>query len=237
MLLSSMDDKQKSIIQENLVSLYLRLNGFFVNKFIVHSAKHGNNKSEIDCLAVRFPYNSEPEREIQTDPSIKCSNAHIDFLICEVKSDRQKIAFNKSLVNDGVLETILRWCGPLPEEKLQKASEDFKQAIEGWKNAKNCHEEPPTYVHENYRFRAIFFKPETKRSRENQPWFINEESIFSFISKCVDPAEHRDQCTTVYDLQAWAEFEKIIRYFKDADTRTDRNMQSLYKHLENTETN
>lgn len=62
------DKKAKSHVQENLLNLYLRLNGFFITGFIVHSPELGKNRAEIDALAIRLPYNDEPERVIK--PSI-----------------------------------------------------------------------------------------------------------------------------------------------------------------------
>lgn len=47
----------RSDIQETLVSLYLRLNGYFVSGFIVH-AVYGV-ETELDVLAVRFPRHEE----------------------------------------------------------------------------------------------------------------------------------------------------------------------------------
>ena len=48
----------KSDIQDTLVSLYLRLNGYFVSGFIVHASSGVG--TEIDVLAVRFPQHEEP---------------------------------------------------------------------------------------------------------------------------------------------------------------------------------
>lgn len=43
----------KSDIQETLVLLYLRLNGYFGTGFIVHAPQR--NKTEMDVLAIRLP--------------------------------------------------------------------------------------------------------------------------------------------------------------------------------------
>lgn len=72
----------RSDVQENLFSLYLRLNGYFVSGFIVHATV--GTKTELDALAVRFPHHREPDREIGPDPVLETSGAVLDFLICEV---------------------------------------------------------------------------------------------------------------------------------------------------------
>ena len=59
----NLSDHAKSSVQEDLVALYLRLNRFFVTRFIVHSPVYDENRTEIDGLALRLPFNSEPERE------------------------------------------------------------------------------------------------------------------------------------------------------------------------------
>ena len=90
----------KSEVQEDLLSLYLRLNGFFVSSLIVHSHQHGHNRTEIDALAVRFPHNSEPERKVGPDEYLETSAEHIDLLICEVKSGGSPLRFNPALLKE-----------------------------------------------------------------------------------------------------------------------------------------
>jgi len=70
--------RQRTRTQENLLALYLRLNGFFLSGFIVHSDVPGANITEVDALAVRFPYNAEPEREIGPDPLLELSKEHTE---------------------------------------------------------------------------------------------------------------------------------------------------------------
>jgi hypothetical protein len=70
---------EKGEIQETLVSLYLRLNDFFVSGFIVH-ASHGVG-TEMDVLAVRFPSHKEPEREVQPCRYLAVPTDHIDSLL------------------------------------------------------------------------------------------------------------------------------------------------------------
>lgn len=45
----------KPEIHEALVVLYLRLNGYFTTGLVVQAPEWGQNRTEIDCLAVRHP--------------------------------------------------------------------------------------------------------------------------------------------------------------------------------------
>ena len=80
-------------IQEALVSLYLRLNGYFTSGFIVHDDSDDPRESvvtDIDILAVKFPHNREPEREIQPSRYLSISDQKTDFIIGEVKSGEKE---------------------------------------------------------------------------------------------------------------------------------------------------
>ena len=101
--------KPQSRLQEDIVRLYLRLNGFFVTGFIVHSPIHGRNRAEIDALAIRMPHNSELEREIKPDQLLDLTNNYTDLVICEVKSLGKQLQFNRSLsANPDVATSVLR---------------------------------------------------------------------------------------------------------------------------------
>src|SRR5580658_7819091 len=77
------DAKLRSRMQEQLLSLYLRLNGYFVSGLIVHSPTPGENFTEVDLLGIRFPRSREPERQIDSDPLLETSTDLIDLVICE----------------------------------------------------------------------------------------------------------------------------------------------------------
>lgn len=120
-----MDAKAKSRVQEELLALYLRLNGFFTTSFIVHSPIHGQVYTEVDVLAVRFQYNREPERQILPDRIIETSDQFVDLVICEVKSKRQPLQFNRTLVNNNTnrMMSLLRWAGLHQEEGIQELAQ------------------------------------------------------------------------------------------------------------------
>ena len=118
-----------SDLQEQLSSLYLRLNGYFVSGFIVHApegevdtnGKPRKVRGEIDALAVRFPYNNEREREAGSSDYLHVSDEIIDILICEVKGGEQALQFNEGLRNDpNRVWSVMRWIGILDEKQIEK---------------------------------------------------------------------------------------------------------------------
>lgn len=85
---------------EKLVSLYLRLNGYFiVENFIIHPQDQGRSqRSEVDVFGIRLPYQAEiaggtvMTNDIElVDIGCNC----IDIVFAEVKSGRGQIP-NKS---------------------------------------------------------------------------------------------------------------------------------------------
>ena len=55
-----MTDKEKSTIQEQLATLYLRLNGYFTTGYIIHTSKN-DIEGELDIIGVRFPYHKQDD--------------------------------------------------------------------------------------------------------------------------------------------------------------------------------
>ena len=115
-----------SDFQEQLCSLYLRLNGYFVSGFIVHAAEGElndrgeprSNKSEIDLLAIRFPYNAEPEREVGCSQFLMTCADRIDIVIGEVKGSEAPLKFNSGLRESRkAIQTVLQWIGVLAPRK------------------------------------------------------------------------------------------------------------------------
>ena len=227
------DSKEKSLIQERLVKLYLRLNGYFSTGFIIHSSERGDINTEIDLLAVRFPKNSEPEREISQDEILFTSSKYIDFLICEVKSHRKQPRFNESLRNNlDNIEKILRWFGIFSDEEIKNYSSDVHNILQNG----NIGTTKPSKVlieDKKVQIRPLIFKPETHSRRREQPWFINQRNIFNFISDCMRTELERASCATIYDYTAWGtEFNDIVSFFKRHDYDTESGMSDLYKHID-----
>lgn len=223
--------RSRSQIQEQLVSLYLRLNGFFVTGFIVHSPIHGRSRAELDALAIRLPLNSEPERQIGTDTTLDLSEKYTDLVICEVKSKGQQLQFNNSLVRQSAATaTILRWAGLFPESEIASLSTSLAEALAPQNPVATW--SPTVLGPRNVRIRGLLFSPERDSRRLNQPWFLPGPQLFRYIWKCLCPEIPRQSCATTYDFQLWGNHELVVRYFKSCGSKGPGDMKTLYAFAE-----
>src|SRR6266576_1989892 len=118
-------NKKRSDIQEALLFLYLRLNGYFVSSFIVHSPEKGKNITQIDALAVRLPFNREPNRVVRPSPFLNTKGT--DLLVCEVKGRGKPLQFNESFrENDTAIRNVLEWAGLFNEKETPQIASDLK---------------------------------------------------------------------------------------------------------------
>lgn len=217
-------------VQEELVSLYLRLNGFFVTGFIVHSPIHGRNQSELDALALRLPFNSEPEREIGPDLLLNLSTEHTDLALCEVKSKGQQLQFNKALTGSpGVVATVLRWSGLFENSEVDGLCGALRAALSPRRTPAGT---APTIIGpRGVRIRGLLFSPERKSRRPNQPWFVTGPEVMEYVWRCLCPPTRRPSCTTTYDFQLWGNHEPIVRYFKSVGTDGPGDIDALYTFI------
>jgi hypothetical protein len=225
-----MDAKWKSQVQERLLSLYLRLNGFFVTGFIVHSPIEGQNLAEIDLLAVRFPHNREPEREVEADPYLQTSNEVIDLVICEAKSSGKQLQFNQALLaSPDRVACLLRWAGIYQEQEVLELAPRFLAALSPTNPPRN--EVPCVVGPQQTRVRGLLCCPERDMRRDNQAWFLTGSAMLGFISRCLCPSAPRLTCATTYDFGLWGQHEGIVRYIKDRGPEKFGTVKDLYAYL------
>lgn len=230
-----------SDLQEQVAALYLRLNGYFVSGFIIHAPegevnKKGEprrNRGEIDVLAVRFPHNKEPEREVGPSNYLHISNTHIDVLICEVKGGDRPLQFNEGIRNDrNRVLSVLRWIGILDENNIAQVIEHVAEILS------TKYADSPDRFREynvpntNYRIRAVFFAPDRPApTHPNQQRYIYGDEILNYIWRCLRPQEPRLLSQTRYDYGLWGTYEKIIRYLKFREGDNPGKMHDLYAHF------
>ena len=100
---------------EELATLYFRLNGYFTApNFLLHQESGRTSLTDIDILAVRFPYQQEIPYQQQiafdNDPKLVLSNSQLtDVVLVEVK--RSRTEFNESWKRRENIEYVLRWVG------------------------------------------------------------------------------------------------------------------------------
>jgi hypothetical protein len=226
------DYKDKSSAQEALVKLYLRLNGYFTTGFIIHSNEKGKIAAEIDALAVRLPYQKEPERKMEPSPFLAPVSGITDLLICEVKSRGKSLRFNESFRDSlKAIQTVLRWSGLFKDSEVRNLSRKLQPGLN-----------PAGQPKDNFftvngpratRIRPLLCSPERQNKQNNQVWFLHGNEIFKYIWKCLCPETQRDSCATQYDFTSWGkEFSLVVKYFKDRrDNGNPGQMRDLYTYL------
>lgn len=216
-----------SDIQEALASLYLRLNGYFTSGFIIHAPlSDGTTRTEVDVLGVRFPRNTEPEREIGPSDYLDVSPNYIDFIIGEVKGGRQSLQFNDSLLEPDCLRGVLRWMGAFTPAEIETLQSELLELMRPREQ-----NEPSSFIQVLgpccTRIRVILFGMDRGDPRRNQPRYIPGSVVMEYIWECMRPDEPRLDCQTAYDYQLWGSYEPIVRYFK----RQDRSEPGLVEDL------
>ena len=212
---------EKGKFHESLVRLYLRLNGYFQTGLISHSAVHGNNATEIDILAVRFPLHSQPEREVGFCTALNPSKTNIDIIIGEVKSS--DVVFNDPLKTGHALADrnwtqILNWIGLFePNEiknlvpKLKACADTNTSMLTGIDG--NC-------IYGTVKIRPIIFCIERPASNNNPKPYICGDEVIDYIWTCLCPVISRVDCSTVYPLGNWGnDFDKIVTYIKKRNNK------------------
>src|ERR1700687_4559056 len=121
----------KADIQEALVALYLRLNGYFTTGFVVQSSAPGRVTTELD------PW-----------------NRGVDFIVGEVKSHGESLQFNPAVRNLPAVSTILQWWGHLTAEEVSRVSADVLAILNPLPGAPAA---PTVLCPRDARVRAILF--------------------------------------------------------------------------------
>lgn len=233
----TMDKKQKSTVQENLAKLYLRLNGYLISGFIIHSDEKRID-GEIDLIAVRFPYHSQNYTEHNSSPYLETPEA-IDFIIGEVKSNGQPLRFNQALLRKDNIEPwcqILSWIGLIKLEKVHDIAVQLNKSVQPTENSRlsNLKKLEVQTDFGNVSIRPILFSPESININ-NSDKFINWSEINDFLWLCLCPDLERVECGTRYDFTAWGnELYEIVRAYKDRQRsqRKFKDIKELYAEIE-----
>jgi hypothetical protein len=221
----------KPIVHEALATLYLRLNGYFTTALIVHSPEWGQNLAEVDCLAIRHPNHSQPERCVETSPFLAVRKAEVDLIICEAKSSPENITFNESLRTDlEVIRVLLRWAGVFCEEKIESVANSLQPllqpgvALEAARNG---------VLESGHRVRPLLCCPPCSEGDCADRWCLVGPELFNFINLCFNPLEKRKNSSTRYNFEQWGyALAPLVTYFKeDAKSGRTPDLAGLYVHL------
>lgn len=220
----------KADLQEALVVLYLRLNGYFTTGFIVHSSTPGRVTTELDVLAVRLSRNAEPERGIGCAPELDPWDGGMDFIIGEVKTHREPLQFNRDIRDGAAVAAILRWWGHLTKEEVDQKTQEVVSILEPRPGATAA---PTVQCPRDARVRAVLFSPETRSDRRpQQAWFMPGPPLFNYLFECLHPSEPRAACATNYGAGQWGVgLASVIAYFKDRKRTIPGGFDDLVGHL------
>ena len=224
----------RSDVQETLVSLYLRLNGYFVSGFIVH-APH-RTRTEMDALAVRFPNHQEPEREVQSCEHLAIPANHIDFIVGEVKGGGSAVNFNSRFrENPAAIRTVLRRFGAFNETEITDVVSRVSDVLVP-ANLKRA----PAFPELNLavfqsdcgvaKLRFVPFAPEQSRPDAHARPYVFGDDMMTFVWRCFRPEQQRPMCDDHYNYELWGpQFTSMVDYFKQPTRHTAGTVADLYQ--------
>ncbi len=229
--------KEKSTIQEQLATLYLRLNGYFTTGYIIHSDEK-KIEGELDILAIRFPFHKQDDTEHNSSGFLELTGS-IDVIIAEVKSKGQSLQFNNCLkqqTNLVPLQKLLLWIGVLEDDKILDIATELNTLVQTQENSQLKTFRSTKIITTsfgNLTIRPILFSPE-RININNTDKFVNWTEINDFIWLCLCPANTREKCGTRYDFTAWGQgFNQIIRAYKDRQKTQSKfnSIEELYEDI------
>lgn len=212
-------NKKENLLLEDLARLYLRLNGFWVQNFIIHSNKQGSESSELDIIAIRLPFHNQNDRGVETSNYLEVSNNKIQIII----GDSKNIKIKKDLkFNDGLRKheesiiKLIRWIGIADSELDIYIFEQFKKNL-------NIHRDPnhigfPSFDYKTqfgfFDIKFIFFCPSLEEWNSEGFKYIHGKELIDFVWKCLNTNNIIDNCSRRYNYIHWREYTKIVEYFK-----------------------
>lgn len=207
---------------EVLTRLYLRLNGYLVSNLIIHSAKHGNNSSEIDIIGIRMPFHMQEDRQVLKEDELECSNQRIEILIADVKNvnNKNRLRFNDGLRNNREsIKKLVNWIGCFQsvDDVLIDEFEKYLNLhrVKNWEGFATFNK---NLDHGLFQFKFTFFCPSLNEWDGAGFKYVNGNQMVSFIWECLNKNKLITSCSRCYNLHNWNEFEPLVQYFKSLST-------------------
>lgn len=226
---------ERSDVQEALVSLYLRLNGYFVSGFIAHEA--WGVATEMDVLAVRFPRHREPEREVDPCERLAIPQDCIDFIVGEVKGGSKNVNFNARFRADSTsIGAVLRRFGAFNDTEIDRVCAAVPNLLDP-QNVRRSATFPALDVSpigavgmKQVKLRFILFAAEQQRSCAGDRPYIFGDDLLAFAWKCFRPEHQRPRSDTRYNYDLWGpQYVTMVRYFKDISRLEPGSIEDLYR--------
>lgn len=224
----------RSDVQETLVHLYLRLNGYFVSGYIVQ-APHGVT-TEIDVLAVRFPRHEEPEREILCSRHLGIPADRIDFVVGEVKGGTDGVNFNvRFRDNSTAVRSVLQRFGAFSCNEIERVVVAVPTLLDP-AHLRRAGAFPETEIAiwgdattQRATLRFVPFAAEQTRATGGTRPYIFQDDMINFVWDGFRPDKQRPRCDVRYNFELWGpQFTRMVQYFKDTARTTAGTIEDLY---------
>ncbi len=217
------------------MSLFLRLNGYVTTGLVIHSPTFGKNQTELDTIAIRFPYHNQDDRVVKCSEYLQIPKDTIDIIIGEVKSGNEPIQFNQALREDrNSIEKLVNWIGAFNTDEVNSVVNALKDILKP--KTINTPDNFNSHSVQNktgkYSVRPIIFSIDRPFPKKNQTRFVSGQTILDFIWSCFRPDTERKSCATTYNLNMWGHtLRPIVQYFKDPQKTSVGDIKDFYKHF------
>lgn len=213
-------------VYEALAALYLRLSGYFVTGLILHSERKGENKGEIDWLAIRHPFHAQEARGVTMPEFLELKDGLTDVILCEVKSSNR--GFNKSTRKPESVEDVLHWAGVFSDDQIAIVRRQFLPLLEddaGYDTVREGVTEAAVRV------RPLLCWPSLSVN-DTKRWCLTGDEILRFLDECLDPAKAPLTCRRKYGYELWGQsFETVVRWVKERKKDKPPTVEELLNHL------
>jgi len=207
---------------EEVAYWFFRLNGCLtIVNFVVHPDFGGRQRTEVDILAVRFPYRCEliTSGEAMRDHKVFQPSDLIDIVIAEVKSDHCEINGPWTNKPDENMHRVLYAIGAFKKDDVPKVAESLYS--EG------------SYQNDNFRVRIFAIGSRKNSKLKKEVVQITWDEILGFIydrfNEYRDPKKHHPQwdwigkflyktSTSLHDKDEFIKFMKTLMGIKNRDS-------------------
>ena len=222
----------KSDVQETLFTLFLRLNGYFLTGYISHAPLHRGNRTEIDTLAVRFPYHSEPCLNILPCPALKVPANAVDCLICEVKGGNGRINFNAAFREDerSIRDALCR-IGVFKPNDVEGVIPQIVTLLYPTTLRNQAGFPTIPFYKGRVQLRFILVAAEQEREGKSDCPYLYGDDLIQDIWKHFRPETSRVECDTRYNRDLWGEeYKTLVKYFKDRERQAPGSLEDIYEY-------
>jgi len=191
---------------EDLAYWFFRLNGCLcLVNFLVHHEQRGQEGTDVDVMAVRFPYRNELGNSLFpiVDHRVFSSSGKIDLIISEVKLGLCNLNGPWTKSERGNMQRVLYAMGAFQDLEINRVASDLYN---------NCY-----YEDENYRFRLFAIGRELNTGLAQPVIQLTWAEIAGFIWERFTTYERYKTQHRQWDPVGQELFIRAIKYSRDSD--------------------